>query len=444
VSERDALLAAIRANPEDDTPRLAFADWLDEYEPDARPPRARKGATPSPSSWAGLIRAECELARLQADGRGAAAVFAFFSTKDTLALDGVRWARTDPGVARRVELFRTAERLRGRSAKARNAGRPAAGRFGVRWEEGTRRGFPDGVEVRDARRFAARAGELAEACPAMSVTLHEAGEPPPDLGRGGLLRWCRELRMDGEYAGAIRTMSPEADAARVRSLTVWPRDGSQADAVAAALADSPNWSGLRELEIGAGGALSAGAAERLFRAKHLRGLARLELTGGGWTARTLDALGSLPSLQSLIVRASGLEDAAAEVLANSPAFAGLRYLDLKRNRITGRGATALLASPRLKGLAVLDLQDNAVRGLGAAALAGAPAGGLRGLDFHGNRLSLKDITALTTSPRLSELVYFDADDNRLADPAVARLVAGFGSRAGHPLPGQQQHHNHRR
>jgi uncharacterized protein (TIGR02996 family) len=29
VSERDALLAAIRANPEDDTPRLAFADWLD-------------------------------------------------------------------------------------------------------------------------------------------------------------------------------------------------------------------------------------------------------------------------------------------------------------------------------------------------------------------------------------------------------------------------------
>ena len=29
LSDRDALLAAIRANPEEDTPRLMFADWLD-------------------------------------------------------------------------------------------------------------------------------------------------------------------------------------------------------------------------------------------------------------------------------------------------------------------------------------------------------------------------------------------------------------------------------
>ena len=30
MSDRDALLAAIRENPDDDTPRLAYADWLDE------------------------------------------------------------------------------------------------------------------------------------------------------------------------------------------------------------------------------------------------------------------------------------------------------------------------------------------------------------------------------------------------------------------------------
>jgi uncharacterized protein (TIGR02996 family) len=427
VTERDALLAAIRANPDDDTPRLMFADWLDEHEPDAKP-RKGKGAV-SPSSWAALIRAECEFERLKNDGSAAAAVFAFFSTKDTQALDGVRWGRTDPDVARRVEMFRTAERLRGRSAKARNAGRPTAGRLGVRWQEETHRGFPDGVKVNKPGAFAARAAELAEACPAMSVTLHEAGELPPDLGRRGLLCWCRELRIDGEYAEVVRAMSREPDAARVRSLTVWPRDGADADTVAATLADSPNWSGLRELQIGTGGGLSAGAAERLFGAKHLRGLTHLELSGRGWTATTLSALGSLPSLQSLIVRGSGLDDAAAESLANSPALAGLRYLDLESNRITGRGATALLASPHLKGLAVLDLQGNAVRGIDPVALAGAPAGGLRVLDLHGNRLSLKDITALTTSPRLSELAYFDADENRLADSAVARLVWGFGGRA---------------
>ena len=32
MSERDALLTAVCTNPEDDTPRLVFADWLDEHD----------------------------------------------------------------------------------------------------------------------------------------------------------------------------------------------------------------------------------------------------------------------------------------------------------------------------------------------------------------------------------------------------------------------------
>lgn len=32
MSERDALLAAIYANPADDTPRLVYADWLDDHD----------------------------------------------------------------------------------------------------------------------------------------------------------------------------------------------------------------------------------------------------------------------------------------------------------------------------------------------------------------------------------------------------------------------------
>jgi uncharacterized protein (TIGR02996 family) len=31
VSDEDALLAAIREHPDEDTPRLAYADWLDEH-----------------------------------------------------------------------------------------------------------------------------------------------------------------------------------------------------------------------------------------------------------------------------------------------------------------------------------------------------------------------------------------------------------------------------
>ncbi|MBY0456405.1 MAG: TIGR02996 domain-containing protein, partial [Gemmataceae bacterium] len=51
LSDRDALLAAIRANPDEDTPRLAFADWLDEHGDEADRARAE------------FIRVQCELAR---------------------------------------------------------------------------------------------------------------------------------------------------------------------------------------------------------------------------------------------------------------------------------------------------------------------------------------------------------------------------------------------
>ncbi|WP_439625226.1 TIGR02996 domain-containing protein [Gemmata sp.] len=51
MTDEDALLATICANPDDDMPRLAFADWLDE-----------QGGRVN-SGWAELIRAEIVLAR---------------------------------------------------------------------------------------------------------------------------------------------------------------------------------------------------------------------------------------------------------------------------------------------------------------------------------------------------------------------------------------------
>ena len=39
MSERDALIRAILANPAEDTPRLVLADWLDENDQDGTPLR---------------------------------------------------------------------------------------------------------------------------------------------------------------------------------------------------------------------------------------------------------------------------------------------------------------------------------------------------------------------------------------------------------------------
>jgi len=48
MSDHDALLAAICAEPDEDTPRLVFADWLDEHDQSER---------------AAFMRAQIELAR---------------------------------------------------------------------------------------------------------------------------------------------------------------------------------------------------------------------------------------------------------------------------------------------------------------------------------------------------------------------------------------------
>src|SRR5690242_16278731 len=49
AADRAAFLRAIAANPDDDLPRLVYADWLDEH---GEPERAE------------FIRVQCELARL--------------------------------------------------------------------------------------------------------------------------------------------------------------------------------------------------------------------------------------------------------------------------------------------------------------------------------------------------------------------------------------------
>jgi uncharacterized protein (TIGR02996 family) len=52
MKHEDAFLQSIREHPEDDTPRLIFADWLDEHD------NGKNGYAPR----AEFIRVQCELA----------------------------------------------------------------------------------------------------------------------------------------------------------------------------------------------------------------------------------------------------------------------------------------------------------------------------------------------------------------------------------------------
>src|SRR5437868_6349546 len=57
MGDEAALLKSIAADADDDTPRLVYADWLDENRPDRRPSPAS-----GPSARADYIRTQCRLA----------------------------------------------------------------------------------------------------------------------------------------------------------------------------------------------------------------------------------------------------------------------------------------------------------------------------------------------------------------------------------------------
>src|SRR5262245_57214017 len=120
----DLLLRAVFENPEDDAPRLAYADWVDE-----------SGGEPE---RAALIRVQCQFARLP------------------------------PDAPRAAELSRAEEKLlRGRKLRWR----PQLPRLrGVVWGDFSR-GFVDSLAVKTPNTFRRMSAQIVDAIPLYAVTV---------------------------------------------------------------------------------------------------------------------------------------------------------------------------------------------------------------------------------------------------------------------------------
>jgi uncharacterized protein (TIGR02996 family) len=158
------LLRAVFAHPEDDAPRLAYADWLDE-----------SGGEPE---RAALIRVQCELARLPADDQ-----------------------RADDLRGQEVKL------LRGRKLRWR-AGLP---RFrGVVFGDFAR-GFVDSVVLKSTYQFRRYSTRIAEAIPLCAVTVKPAGAYHREMTGFGRMRTLAQVsvlnlagqQMDDERLGHL-------------------------------------------------------------------------------------------------------------------------------------------------------------------------------------------------------------------------------------------------
>jgi uncharacterized protein (TIGR02996 family) len=409
----DDFLQAVLDNPDDDAPRLAFADWLEEH---GDPERAE------------FIRVQVELAGLPEDDDRQYALAA--RERALLGRHEQEWA----------------------GSLGRGQSRPTF-----------RRGFVSHLFI-DAQTLPEAADAAFTVAPLDGLIVLKARGSVQRLAACSHLQRLAELiiggGIDGSYGllgddlrhlvacphlGRLRRLglfrsrirfdhfqslveSPLF--ARLTRLHLIRCEFSEGAGVRAAeaLAASPASRGLEELSLEATDVLSAGL-RALVASPHLAGLKSLLLFSIG-SCKVLAAFGQLAGLRSLTLghlhddRRHLLDDEDVAALAVAPWVSGLRELNLTSNYIEDAGVAALAASHHLGRLRVLDLQGNRIGVAGFQALAASPnLAGLRTLRLSDNRCGDAGVEALAASPSLRGLRVLEVGGGGVGDASVRALAA---------------------
>jgi uncharacterized protein (TIGR02996 family) len=418
VSDRAALLRAIVEHPDEDTPRLVFADWLDEHA-DALP------APAAARQWAAFVRADVAMA-----GR------------DEYDPERLRWELIEKP-RREAEAWVT------------DALPPLP--MGSAFIRGPlfRRGFPCAVVLTSYDR------ERLPELPAGSFPLERVrynGDALPALEQLRSASWRAGLRSVELQQGLV----PPGQFRRFFALDgfdrlerlVFSRDAIGAPELRELIA-SPLFRRLTTLGVirtHTGVALSAALAEARGS-----GLSELQLFGCRVTApalaalldspaaRALNALGvggdrigapgklhalaratRLPLLRALDVGDDAANESGLETFLSSPFVPVLERLNLSRCNLNTERAR-LLASGRFTALRVLGLQGNAVGNAGATALARSPHfAGLLVLNLGYCMVGDDGLRAILDSPLVDDLVLLDLTGS----PASAEMKSALQARMG--------------
>jgi uncharacterized protein (TIGR02996 family) len=417
MREGEALYQAILDAPEEDAPRLVYADWLED----------QGGA--DAAALAEFIRLQIELERLK-------------QQPDTPAVVGLRREHS----AREKELLkahrkRWEARLRGR--KGPLSGPEASCHF--------RRGFP-GFAWATAHRLLAEGDALFRLAPITQLSVRDVtGENLAALLACPWMARVRRLTLRGPYEGGARPdVAVLADALHwAGPASLWLEQFRCTPQGAARFAAAGPAPALRELSLSNtyahsalgplfsgtwaarltafyshGCALSGADVEALEAAPVLAGLKELSLAGQPVAAEALAALsraGFWPELEALVLWNCSVGDEGAAALAARPTR--LSHLDLKWNPITTAGVAALAAGPALASVEQLEFAYALLGDAGAAALAASPhAEQLRELYLARCEIGPQGARSLAQAPRLSGLRRLNLDANPLGAEGVLALA----------------------
>jgi uncharacterized protein (TIGR02996 family) len=387
-----AFLQDCKENPEDDTPRLIFADWLEDRD-DPRGP---------------FIRLQCQLARL--------------SDLDTRCIDlrsqeealrtahAVNWCdplKNLPGV---LTFERGLLRLRLRQAadQRRLTRGFRASADALAWLEELRLGVAPPTKLMEwLEPIMSHFTSLDLTTPAAEMASLSTSFSPPAASNNGPTEWivCDQLR-------------------HLRRLSLSGRmlQGAGVEALARSSLDN-----LRELQLAYTG-LSDHGAEQLAVAGWLPGLTSLNLKHNHIEDKGL--LHLLPRLQASALRRLDLgynlltEKGLRWLLAGSSLLGRLETLDLCGNKLCGAGMKALAGVTGPGRLTHLNLSANGLEDDDVVALAGSPLlAQVRTLNLSTNRIGRRGAEALAQSPYLGRLQFLDLGYNELEDAPLVHWIS---------------------
>jgi uncharacterized protein (TIGR02996 family) len=320
MTHDEVFLHDILAQPDEDAPRLIYADWLED---NGDPDRAE------------FIRAQCTEARL---------------------------SEGDP---RRTELTLVANQLLTKNWNTWLSGlrallrdRPYGSHGGEGWVMGPwtpeavrkfTRGFVEACTL-DAVKFVQQPDRLFALAPVRHLRLWGAGRVPAALPRVSQLAFLETLDFIDYYLDPVT-----AHGARL-------------------LAESPYLGGLKALHLYRNNIGDAGL-EALASAPWFGGLRILTLNDNGLSEVGVRALARIPQplcLARLFLNSNPIGDQGTAALAESPTLAGLEALFLSHCGLTNAGLEALARSPHLKRLRLLELQGNSFTAANLSSLVGWP------------------------------------------------------------------------
>jgi uncharacterized protein (TIGR02996 family) len=385
-------LEGIVAQPDDDAPRLVFADWLEEQGDGAR---------------AEFIRVQVERARLP------------------------EWD------ARQVRLRLRERALIDQHGRTWKAELPEI--EGVRWDE-FRRGFVATAHFASIAVLGANAGACWAAAPIEAVTVRwprrdepgEASAPIPGLRELSVTAQLVDRRDVGRLAAL-----PLLSTLRALNICYCNLGGEGFHELLA----SPHLGNLAALRV-PGNAIGNRAVSALFDAASLTSLTELDLSETGSYGRTrgrgryyedpvieatdLEELAGWPGtarLRALAMSGNAVGRSGLRALLRSPHVSGLKELKLRSNGLDGQAMQEFgAARPELQ-LDVLDLGDNLLGDLGPADLALAPClRELKVLELDRCETQLSGARWLVNAPFVDTLRRLNVNDNSFGPEGLYRLL----------------------